>query len=1023
MSALYLSEVMLSDFRTYGPESKINLTPGPGLTVLCGMNGLGKTGFFDGVEWALTGDVRRLRTRGVDNIEKCLGRIGRSAPYAVELTFNSGAKLGRRESTPQDSLEVIGLLKDPQWIPPIQSVATYLRLTHLLAQSGQQRFVDAGPDRQWELLKGAAGVDRIDQLRNLLSTVKAGNAFRREIARLQVEHDDMASKLGSLRSLQKRKGELSSLASANSAISPEVCRLEAEKILGDLPQISNELELVIQDPSVAEFLGRLAKAIERWDGTIKLQQDQFSSQQDMVARWQTLERKEEARKPQKEIISERLAKMEKEEATALEELAQARKNLTRLEDETKTHERIAEAIEANREATGKIDALTVRETTTITELSAAKDCLEKAEANLSAARKSRAKRDELAAQNLEIQKGEKSLEMLEALLAQVAALKQPAEAAVLEKSALEKELPGIKASIGVFQLELVAVKNVASSLQREMDVDQQAAGIVAKAVAQIATHLHPADTLCPLCSHEYAIGELIEAARLSMSRLKSGNPVTAASLSEANINLGKIEKQLQTALDDSAAAVARIQALEVILQEFAALQLRVTSHDALAGLLPSEIDGFPARRRAMLLESARTIERSLAEEPVADEVEKKQLEAESAIRGWNELIKTLERTLSETRQDKHKQLAILESNRPLVADLPTTPEELEAMRNELLLKAENFRKLQQDAKLLCADIELKSQQRTVEIAKANVEISAHSKEEKSDGAARKQLLDTWTNLALTGIPDPIVWNARVQFLTEMGTLATRGKERVLALAAGLALWDTNEELIRIDQELAQLDAFASSRGWGSAVESLPKQVELAAAATRRAEGAFGHVKSVTKVLKQRADKFSSAALRPLNRRIERFNAVISPFDFKYQVAAKVTTTSTDVRQSMEIMNPEDDTARSYDPNAFLSEGQASALGLSVLFAAATEYPWSRWPALLLDDPLQNTDLIHASAFIDVIRGMILDRGFQVIISTHDMDEADFISRKCQRGGVNVSRTELTGPGPNGVRLRERPLAS
>lgn len=39
------------------------------------------------------------------------------------------------------------------------------------------------------------------------------------------------------------------------------------------------------------------------------------------------------------------------------------------------------------------------------------------------------------------------------------------------------------------------------------------------------------------------------------------------------------------------------------------------------------------------------------------------------------------------------------------------------------------------------------------------------------------------------------------------------------------------------------------------------------------------------------------------------------------------------------------------PQVVLSEGQLAANGFSILCAASTAYPWSRWRALLLDDPL------------------------------------------------------------------------
>ena len=60
MNPIYLSSIELDDFRTFG-KFLLDLPPVPGLTLLVGTNGLGKSSFFDGIEWCLTDDVRRFR--------------------------------------------------------------------------------------------------------------------------------------------------------------------------------------------------------------------------------------------------------------------------------------------------------------------------------------------------------------------------------------------------------------------------------------------------------------------------------------------------------------------------------------------------------------------------------------------------------------------------------------------------------------------------------------------------------------------------------------------------------------------------------------------------------------------------------------------------------------------------------------------------------------------------------------------------------------------------------------------------
>jgi ABC-type nitrate/sulfonate/bicarbonate transport system ATPase subunit len=102
------------------------------------------------------------------------------------------------------------------------------------------------------------------------------------------------------------------------------------------------------------------------------------------------------------------------------------------------------------------------------------------------------------------------------------------------------------------------------------------------------------------------------------------------------------------------------------------------------------------------------------------------------------------------------------------------------------------------------------------------------------------------------------------------------------------------------------------------------------------------------------------------------------------------------------------------PQLVLSEGQLAANGFSILCAASVAYPWSRWKALLLDDPLQHNDIIHAAAFVDLMRNLVERKGYQLLMSSHERSEAEFISRKFDSAGIPCSVLELTAPSRTGV---------
>jgi ABC-type cobalamin transport system ATPase subunit len=100
-----------------------------------------------------------------------------------------------------------------------------------------------------------------------------------------------------------------------------------------------------------------------------------------------------------------------------------------------------------------------------------------------------------------------------------------------------------------------------------------------------------------------------------------------------------------------------------------------------------------------------------------------------------------------------------------------------------------------------------------------------------------------------------------------------------------------------------------------------------------------------------------------------------------------------------------------------SEAQMTDLQLTFLLSMALNHKWSSWRALLLDDPTQHHDLVHAASVFDVLRDYIVDHGFQVILATHDASQARFFKRKLLNDGVDARIWSLV-PEDGGVVARE-----
>ena len=169
-------------------------------------------------------------------------------------------------------------------------------------------------------------------------------------------------------------------------------------------------------------------------------------------------------------------------------------------------------------------------------------------------------------------------------------------------------------------------------------------------------------------------------------------------------------------------------------------------------------------------------------------------------------------------------------------------------------------------------------------------------------------------------------------------------------------------------------------------------------------------------MQARAEEFADDVLKPLNDTIQRFSRTLMTWsDSSIIYRAEHHATRSELRPAIIHTGTDGTTSQlEINPNYFFSEGQLSALSVSALLAASTTFSWSRWRGLLLDDPLQHNDIIHASAFMDLLRQMVRELRYQVILSTHDSSEAEFLARKCRSAGIPFKVHELLPRGDAGL---------
>ncbi|MGO7165046.1 hypothetical protein ACCS78_39130, partial [Rhizobium johnstonii] len=170
----------------------------------------------------------------------------------------------------------------------------------------------------------------------------------------------------------------------------------------------------------------------------------------------------------------------------------------------------------------------------------------------------------------------------------------------------------------------------------------------------------------------------------------------------------------------------------------------------------------------------------------------------------------------------------------------------------------------------------------------------------------------------------------------------------------------DEELAAVVQQMLIAADEEGLRDPSAHLGRLQERLVSARAALKLSQDAQDAVNRYTVKLGERAEAYNREVLQPLNDRILEFNAaMLSTPGASVQFKANKRVDRTDFEMQLDYGDELENipsAPRKVPPQVVLSEGQLAANGFSILCAASTAYRWSRWRALLLDDPLQHNDI-------------------------------------------------------------------
>jgi DNA repair exonuclease SbcCD ATPase subunit len=201
-AAAYLRSVSVAGFRGVGPEKELELEPGPGLTLIVGRNGSGKSSFAEGLEILLTGTVRRWNGRPVawhegwrnlhapgQTVVSASLLIEGAGPATVERRWDSAAKLSESQASVLVSGEKRTTIDRLDWREALTRYRPFLSHSELEAFIG-------GPSQLYDLLASVLGLEDLTATEKRL--MAARKAAEDELKETDRELPGLLGKLASV---------------------------------------------------------------------------------------------------------------------------------------------------------------------------------------------------------------------------------------------------------------------------------------------------------------------------------------------------------------------------------------------------------------------------------------------------------------------------------------------------------------------------------------------------------------------------------------------------------------------------------------------------------------------------------------------------------------------------------------------------------------------------------------------------------------------------------------------------------
>lgn len=1037
MTHLYIRKINIKNFRPFGQDFTLSL-PGPGVTILVGPNGLGKSSLFDAIEWGLTGQVERLDRISTDEIRnqdvrryysRRMNNNSLAKEFAVELLFDDGQSLLRScqlknaaketfEDVPSDPEGAVNILRAPEWSLPLKAhqLTTYLHQTHWLSQASSNRFLARGSQERWAAIRGPAGVERLNLVQGRLG-LKTKRSLTERRKGYESAVTDSTNRLERWKSILQRREFLQQRAAGGGALSPNDASVRLRSLEAQIAQLLNFKQNgnTILAEATNTRLRQIFEQIQEAEKHLAVMVQLLAIIRPIPSAWLKYQAEQRILRVSQGTAQEdtRLAI-----AAAEEKLARNQALAVRLAKAAEQQQQEEESRNIIFHIASKIE----EENILSLELKAAEEEWERSEDETKAAiEETQVARQKLSSLHQDEQKRREysaKIEEINTLKILFEEWKNKSLNSIFNKLQLEKltnKLVELNNSSNHLESKRKEQEEKLRHAELQFSELQKQSSALQGAVSAVASLLEDTDSECPVCLAYYEHGEL----RRRVSRALATEDVKLAKAEERVTAESKAAKEIDneqrvliiqtTAIQQELTSINAERSLAELLWE------KLITSPGLAGV-PSEaeaVETYLSVNTVRLEQAMASITSRLSE--VGQDAARLELEVEEKLSV--EKTKTItSSTLRERAQGLRLRLHELASILVNHSELAIAMANDEERKNYQNFATEKLEKARFSYMNLASELQRSKEEcylASETCREAERRYALITQEVQQIDATLLSLQREWERADQHGAPNDEsvqLWNEKIQIQTRLLEQVRLEHQQI---NEGLSRWDAVEQLRESSTEVASSINELGLNSEQSCTEYHEAQVIQAEERLRWVESAQNAAKWLDEALREQASSYIPNVLGPVNVLASKFLQALSVFP-RQSVGIALSTWNSKDHLVLRLRKEHADMPDDLSPTHLLSEGQLSAVSLSLLFGMSINYRWSKWRALLLDDPLQYNDIIHTAAFADVIRNLVLRQQYQIIISTHDSETANFLYRKLSSGNVTCAVCQFLSPGNDGV---------